>query len=99
MVDGAGLDAEGWRQCKRPDSVLRHLPAAVRSGLPSVWRDDRLLAVARQGPVDPAAAGLELVLRFRPHRPLAGAPFALSGGFEGSEPYPWIAANHTFAST
>jgi hypothetical protein len=95
------LGADGWCQCKLqlPHGVLRGLPAAVRTGLPSVWHDDRLLAVAGQGLVGPAAARLAIALRFRPHRPLAGPPFVASGAFQAPEPYSRIAGNHTFAST
>jgi hypothetical protein len=74
------------------------LPAAVRAGLPSVWQDERLLAVMRLGSVDPAA-GAAIALHFRPRRPLAGAPFGLSAAVEVPKPYPRIAVNHTFAST
>jgi hypothetical protein len=79
--------------------VLRRLPVPVRSGLPSVWEDGRLLAVARLGPVDSAAARVAVAFRFRPGRALAAAPFVGSIPFADREPYPWIAANHTFAST
>jgi tRNA(Ile)-lysidine synthase len=93
------LAADGWRQCRQRSDVLRRLPVPVRSGLPSVWQDERLLAVARLGPVDSAAAPLAVAFRFRPGRALAGAPFVGSIPFADREPYPWIAANHTFAST
>ena len=93
------LDADGWRQCRQGrHDALRDLPAAVRAGLPSVWQEERLLAVARLGSVDPAAR-LGIALRFRPQRPLAGAPFVASAATEDPTPYPWSAGNHTFAST
>ncbi len=54
------------------------LPAEVRPSLPAVWQGDRLLAVPALGLLAPDDAGrLEVLARFRPHRPLAGAPFAV----------------------
>jgi tRNA(Ile)-lysidine synthase len=88
------LGADGWRQCKGHPTcaVLRDLPAAVRIGLASVWQDERLLAVARLGPIEPRV----IMLRFRPQHPLAGPPFVALA----PEPAPYlrIARDHTFAS-
>jgi tRNA(Ile)-lysidine synthase len=95
MVQALGI--EGWRQCnERHQGVLRRFPVAVRRGLPSVWQGDRLRAVAPLGVLDPARR-LSIGFGFRPERPLAGPPFAVVDA--SPEPYPWIAANHTFAST
>ncbi len=73
------LGAEGWRQ--RVGLVARApaaaLPAAVRPGLPAVWRGNRLLAVPGLGLIAPERAGrLVAEARFRPAQSLAGAPFA-----------------------
>jgi tRNA(Ile)-lysidine synthase len=90
------LGAEGWRECRRlaPERLVRGLPAAARAGLASVWQSERLLAVAGLGPVGPASGWPAITLRFRPQRPLAGAPFAAPT----PAPYPRIAREHTFAS-
>jgi tRNA(Ile)-lysidine synthase len=95
------LGADGWRACKAQAScsVLRGLPPAVRAGLPSVWRDERLLAVAGLGPIGPAAGRPAITLRFRPHWPLAGPPFAAMRS-PGPRPAPYLRIAHddTFAS-
>jgi tRNA(Ile)-lysidine synthase len=94
------LGADGWRECKAQAScgALRRLPAAVRAGLPSVWRGGRLLAVAGLGPIGPAPGRLTIALRFRPHRPLAGPPFAAMQSGLRPAPYLRIAGDDTFAS-
>jgi tRNA(Ile)-lysidine synthase len=94
------LGTDGWRRCRTRMSGdgLRRLPIAARAGLASVWQDDRVLAVAGLGPI--ASGGRpSITLRFRPLRPLAGPPFTTFGSdLPQPAPYPWIAANDTFAS-
>ena len=72
------LDDRGWS--KRHDLVERHqagvIPHAVRPSLPSVWRDETLLAIPHAGLFDRSFNPLELDLRFRPLTPLGNAPFA-----------------------
>ena len=94
------LGAGGWRECKRYASggARRGLPGPVRAGLASVWRDERLLAVAGLGPIGPAAERQAITLRSRPRRPLAGAPFGALLAPSAPAPYPRIARGHTFAS-
>ena len=47
----APLTSHGWRQLKQKEDLqsqyqsLKHLPAFVRFGLPSLWRDDQCLGV------------------------------------------------------
>ena len=94
------LGADGWRLCKAqaPRGALRDLPPAVRAGLASVWREDRLLAVAGLGPIGPTAGRPAVTLRFRPQRPLAGAPFVALRLASAPAPYLRIAHDDTFAS-
>lgn len=94
------LGADGWRLCKAQASrgALRDLPPAVRAGLASVWREDRLLAVAGLGPIGPTAGRPAVTLRFRPQRPLAGAPFVALRLASAPAPYLRIAHDDTFAS-
>jgi len=77
------LGADGWRQrhALSAPAGARTLPVAVGHGLPSLWRDGRLLAVPHLGLVDLAHEDLmrRLGLEFRPPRPLAGAPFGVTG--------------------
>jgi hypothetical protein len=94
------LGADGWRACKAQGScsVLGSLPSAVRAGLASVWRGERLVAVAGRGPVGSAPGGSAITLRFRPRQPLAGPPFvAIRAGLRPA-PYLRIAHDDTFAS-
>jgi tRNA(Ile)-lysidine synthase len=94
------LGADGWRECRRyaAGSARRSLPGPVRAGLASVWRDERLVAVAGLGPIGPAAEGQAITLRSRPRRALAGAPFGVLPAPSAPAPYPRIARGHTFAS-
>jgi tRNA(Ile)-lysidine synthase len=94
------LGADGWRACKAHGScsILGSLPSVVCAGLPSVWRDERLVAVAGLGPVGSAPGGAVITLRFRPGQPLAGPPFvAIRAGLRPA-PYLRIAHDDTFAS-
>jgi tRNA(Ile)-lysidine synthase len=94
------LGADGWRECKAlaSDGARRGLPGPVRIGLGSVWRGERLVAVAGLGPIGPAAARQVIMFRSRPRRPLAGAPFGALPAPSAPAPYPRIARGHTFAS-
>jgi tRNA(Ile)-lysidine synthase len=94
------LGADGWRECKTlaSDGARRGLPGPVRAGLASVWRDGRLVAVAGLGPVGTAAERHAIMLRSRPRRPLAGAPFGALLAPSTPAPYPRIARDHTFVS-
>jgi tRNA(Ile)-lysidine synthase len=77
------LGEHGWRQRHElaATGVPRRLPAAVRPGLPSLWRDGQLLAVPHLNLMHPdlAATGFRVDLRLRPLHPLAGARFAPMG--------------------
>jgi tRNA(Ile)-lysidine synthase len=77
------LGERGWAQRDdlAGDGASRPLPAAVRRGLPSLWRDARLLAVPHLGLMrpGPATTGLQVDLRLQPPHPLAGPRFAPMG--------------------
>ncbi len=66
----AGLSRRG---ALRISGTGRDVPAAVRPGLPALWRGAQLLAVPQLGLALPGEASL--AARFRPRRPLASAPF------------------------
>ena len=53
----------------------RTLPGAVKTTLPSVWKDDRLFAVPHLGLYHPSLAPHALDVRFCPSEPLAKAAF------------------------
>jgi tRNA(Ile)-lysidine synthase len=94
------LGAEGWRECKRYASGgdVRSLPAVVRAGLASVWRDERLLAVAGLGPIGPVRERATITVRYQPRHPVAGAPFGVLPPLSPPVPYPRVAYGDTFAS-
>jgi len=94
------LGEGGWRECRghAAGGALRGLPPAVRAGLASVWRDEQLLAVAGLGPIGPTRGRPAITLRFRPRRPLAGAPFGALPPSSAPAPYQRIARGDTFAS-
>jgi tRNA(Ile)-lysidine synthase len=94
------LGADGWRACKAQGwcSILGSLPSVVRAGVPSVWRGERLVALAGLGPVGSARQGSAITLRFRPRQPLAGPPFAAIRAGLRPMPYLRIAHDDTFAS-
>src|SRR5690606_6713696 len=63
------------RALERP-SGARELPAPVRPGLPSLWRDGALVAVPHLEASSPAVmANARVTVRFAPAWPVAGAPF------------------------
>jgi hypothetical protein len=71
----AALGAAGWRR-RAGLSLPADLPAAVAPSLPALWQGDRLLAVAQPGAANPGRAQPAAIeARYRPSRPLAGAPF------------------------
>ena len=94
------LGADGWRACRALVSGdgVRGLPAAVRAGLASVWQGERLVAVAGLGPIEPLAERQAIMLRSRPPRPFAGAPFGALLAPLAPAPYSRIAHDHTFVS-
>ena len=94
------LGADGWRACRALVSGdgVRGLPAAVRAGLASVWQGERLVAVAGLGPIGPLAERQAIMLRSRPPRPFAGAPFGALLAPLAPAPYSRIAHDHTFVS-
>jgi tRNA(Ile)-lysidine synthase len=93
------LGTDGWRECRRCASGgVRSLPAVVRAGLASVWRDEQLLAVAGLGPIRALAQPAVITLRSWPRHPLAGAPFGMLPAPAASVPYLWAAWDDTFAS-
>ena len=84
----------------RPRCPLRRAICRRRCApsLPALWRGDRLLAVPQLGapsPATPRQAAIEA--RYRPPRPLAGAPFA-AGTRRIRHPDAAAPAEETFAS-
>jgi len=53
-----------------------HIPPEARPNLPSIWRDEALLAIPHAGLFDRCLSPLKIDLRFRPLIPLGNAPFA-----------------------
>jgi len=76
----AGLRVQALGEDGRRSAALRRaadLPAAVAPSLPALWRGERPLALAQPGSLAACAtAAVGLEARWRPLRPLAGAPFA-----------------------
>ncbi len=76
-VRALGTPGRGQRAQLAPAAPAPALPAAVRPSLPAVWQAERLLAVPGLGLLAPDRAGLfEVLARYRPRHPLAGASFA-----------------------
>ena len=77
---GAGGEAVGRRLL--PGSAAGAgpaLPAAVRQGLPSLWRLDRLTAVPHLALDADGTGAMRASLTFRPAVPLAGPTYAVNG--------------------
>jgi hypothetical protein len=72
------LGDHGWS--KRHGIIERKragvIPHAARPSLPSIWRDETLLAIPHAGLFDKYFNPIELDLGFRPLTPLGNAPFA-----------------------
>ncbi len=66
-----------WRRAGLEAAPAPALPAEVRPSLPALWQADRLLVVPALGLRAPDCGGrFEVLARYRPRHPLAGAPFA-----------------------
>ena len=86
-IELRALGQAGLRELRAgsPTAPLRHLPPAVRSGLPSLWLGDRPVGAPHLGLAIPeVVARISINLRFCPARPLAGPRFARSQAYRAT---------------